>query len=272
MIAQLSRAGDGLVLIDLKHGEGLRDLDHLSNVIGPLATTIDAARSALTWAVAEMHRRYEAHDTGGARIVVCVDEVQEIADDPICVEALRKLTAQGRAARVHVVLATQHPINSALGDPTIKRNMSGRLALRVADAKSSEVTIGQSTPRADWLLGAGDCYAIVPGVIHRCQVAYMPRQEIERQLIAQPLISEWPLLETEQLNSAVGGANFTGAELAISLINARQSGGRPALVRALQAAQLGKPGSERAARLLLLGREQYKSLSDQGYELSESED
>jgi hypothetical protein len=271
MIVQLSRAGDWLVLIDLKHGEGLRDLDHLSNVIGPLAMTIDEARAALGWAVAEMTRRYETHDTHVARLIVGIDEVQEIADDPICVEALRKLTGQGRAARVHVILATQHPINSALGDPTIKRNMSGRIALRVADAKSSEVTIGQSTPRADWLLGAGDAYAIVPGAIQRCQVAYMARQEIERQLIAQPSLSEWPALEAEQLNSTAGGAAFTGAELAISLINARQSGGRPALVRALQAAQLGKPGSERAARLLALGREQYKALSDQGYELSDVE-
>jgi hypothetical protein len=275
MIAQLSRAGDQLVLIDLKHGEGLRDLDHLANTIGPLALTIDEARAALGWAVAEMTRRYETHDAHAARLIVAIDEVQEIADDPICVEAVRKLTAQGRAARVHVILATQHPVNSALGDPTIKRNMSGRIALRVADAKSSEVTIGQSTPRADWLLGAGDCYAIVPGAIQRCQVAYMARQEIERQLIAQPLISEWPTYEAEQLNGApTSGATYNGIELAISLINAQSAGGRPALVKQLIGAGQPKPGSDRAARLLALGREQFTALSDQGYALSkiESED
>lgn len=275
MIAQLSRAGDRLVLIDLKHGEGLRDLDRLPGAIGPLAMTIDNARSALGWAVAEMTRRYETHDTTSPRLIVVIDEVQELADDPICVEAIRKLTAQGRAARVHVVLATQHPINAALGDPTIKRNTSGRIALRVADAKSSEVTIGQSTPRADWLLGAGDCYAIVPGAIQRCQVAYMPRQEIERQLIAQPLINEWPAIEAEQLNGApTSGATYSGAELAVSLINATQAGGRPALVKALSDQGLGKPGSDRAARLLALGRDISRNLIDRGYDVvqNESED
>lgn len=272
-LAQLSRSGDVLILIDLKHGEGLRDLDHLPGAIGPVATTIEAARSALAWAVAEMTRRYEAHDTTSPRLIVTIDEVQELADDPICVEAIRKLTAQGRAARVHVILSTQHPINTALGDPTIKRNTSGRIALRVADAKSSEVAIGQSTPRADWLLGAGDCYAIVPGAIQRCQVAYMPRQEIERQLIAQPLIAEWPACEAEQMNGApTNGATYNGAELAMSLINTTQGGGRPALVKALERAGLSKPGSDRAARLLVLGRDLYRSLSDRGYEIVKRDD
>lgn len=272
MSAQLARAGDRQVLIDLKHGEGLRDLDHLPGAIGPLATAIDEARSALGWAVAEMTRRYEQHDTISPRLIVVIDEVQELADDPACAEAIRKLTAHGRAARVHVVAATQHPTSAALGDPTIKRNMSGRIALRVADAKSSEVAIGQSTPRADWLLGAGDAYAIVPGAIQRCQVAYMPRQEIERALIAQPMINEWPACEAEQLNGApTRGATYSGAELAISLINATQEGGRPALVKALNDQGLGKPGSDRADRLLALGREQHKALSDRGYAIVESE-
>lgn len=272
LIVQLSRAGDRLVLIDLKHGEGLRDLDRLPGTIGPLATAIDEARAALGWAVAEMTRRYESHDTQTARLVLVIDEVQELADDPICVEAIRKLTAQGRAARVSVILATQHPTIGAFGDPTIKRNVTGRIALRVADAKSSEVAIGQSTPRADHLLGAGDCYAIVPGIVQRCQVAYMPKPEIERALNAQPMIREWPIFEAERLNAPAGA--YTGQELAIGLINAHHHGGRPALVKSLIGAGLPKPGSDRAARLLALGRDLDQSLSDQGYELNklESED
>ena len=63
-----------------------------------------------------MDRRYEQHDTIAARLVIVIDEVQELADDSICVEAVRKLTAQGRAARVSVILATQHPTIAALGE------------------------------------------------------------------------------------------------------------------------------------------------------------
>ena len=62
MVTQLARNGDRLVLIDGKFGEGLRGLDHLPNVIGPLATDLDTARNALAWAVAEMQRRYEQAD------------------------------------------------------------------------------------------------------------------------------------------------------------------------------------------------------------------
>ena len=269
MIVQLSHAGDRLVLIDLKHGEGLRDLDRLPGAIGPLAITIDEARSALGWAVTEMDRRYEQHDTLAARLVIVIDEVQELADDSICVEAIRRLTAQGRAARVSVILATQHPTIAALGDnPTIKRNITGRIALRVADAKASEVAIGQSTPRADHLLGAGDCYAIVPGAIQRCQVAYMPKHDIERSLGTQPALAEWPAFEAEQLNSGAPAGAYSGQELAISLIAATQGNGRPALVKNLIGAGLPKPGSDRAARLLALGRDQNDSLIDQGYTLS----
>ena len=46
MVVQLARNGDQLILIDGKFGEGLRGLDHLPNVIGPLATDMDTARSA----------------------------------------------------------------------------------------------------------------------------------------------------------------------------------------------------------------------------------
>ena len=268
MIVQLSHAGDRLVLIDLKHGEGLRDLDRLPGAIGPLAITIDEARSALGWAVTEMDRRYEQHDTIAARLVIVIDEVQELADDSICVEAIRKLTAQGRAAQVSVILATQHPTIAALGDnPTIKRNITGRIALRVADAKASEVAIGQSTPRADHLLGAGDCYAIVPGAIQRCQVAYIPKRDIERALIAQPVLAEWPIYQADQLNGAPTGA-YSGTEIAVSLITATRGGGRPTLIKDLIAANLSKPGSDRAARLLALGRDLNQALGDQGYALS----
>ena len=266
MIVQLARNGDRLILIDLKP-EGLIGLDHLPGVLGPLVTTIEDARAALAYAAAEMRRRYDTHDTTAARWVVFIDEVQELSTDPACVELIRQLTAQGRAARVHVVLATQHPVNDALGDATIKRNVTGRIALRVSDAKASEVSIGQSTPRADWLLGAGDAYAITPGNIQRTQIAYIPKTEIERAAIAQPAISEWPAFAAEPV-ATNGAATWTGQELAISLSSATRNDGRPALVKALAAAGLSKPGNGRAARLLAIGREQLAALRDLGFDVN----
>ena len=206
-----------------------------------------------------------------ARIAVVIDEVQELAGDAAIVEMIRRIAAQGRAARVSIVLATQHPTNDAFGDSTVKRNVTGRIALRVSDAKASEVAIGQSTPRADWLLGAGDAFCVVPGAVVRTQIAFMERREIDRALTAMPTISEWPAFAAEALPNTANVATYTGAELAVSLVTAHTGSGRPALVKALDDAGLGKPGSVRADRLLKLGREQLEALQADGWGLCETD-
>lgn len=268
MVTQLSQRGDQLVLIDGKFGEGLRNLDHLPGVVGPLAVDIDTARGALAWTVAEMVRRYEQGDTDAARLCVVIDEVQELISDAAIAEMVRRIAAQGRAAHVSITLATQHPTTKALGDDaSIKRNVTGRIALRVSDYKASEVAIGQNTPRADWLLGAGDAYAVVPGQVQRVQIAYIERRDIDRLLTAQPTISTWPDYNAEAMPSGANVATYNGAELAASLVNAYQGSGRPALVKALESAGLGKPGNVRADRLLKLGREQLDALRGDGWDL-----
>ncbi len=274
MVTQLSQRGDRLVLIDGKFGEGLRNLDRLPGIVGPLAVNIDTARSALAWAVAEMVKRYEQGDTAGARVVVVVDEVQELIGDAAIVEMIRRIAAQGRAALVSIILATQHPTAKAFGDDaSIKRNVTGRIALRTADYKASEVAIGQATPRSDWLLGAGDAYAVVPGQVQRVQIAYMERREIDRLLTSTPTIAAWPEYNAEGVPSGnTSAAAYNGAELAVSLTNAYQGHGRPALVKALESAGLGKPGVERAMRLLKLGREQLDALRGDGWDVCLSAD
>lgn len=269
LISQLASHDDMLVLIDGKFGEGLRELDHLAGTVGPLACTADEARAALAWALAEMERRYSVHDLDATRLVVVVDEVQEFMSDSAIVEMIRRVAAQGRAARVHLILATQHPSVKVFGDPSIKRNVTGRIALRVADAKSSEVAIGQSVPRADRLLGAGDAYAVVPGQIERVQIAYRPRAELDAMLNFQPRLSEWPDFEPEQIAQSPNVATYSGEELGVSLVNAFEDRGRPALIDALDAAGLGRPGVSRAVRLLKLGRAQRDWLQDAEWCLSD---
>ena len=137
-----------------------------------------------------MVRRYEQGETDAARLCVVIDEVQELIGEASIAEMVRRIAAQGRAAHVSIILATQHPTTKALGDDaSIKRNIPGRIALRVVDYKASEVAIGQASPRADWLLGAGDAYAVVPGQVQRVQIAYYERREIDRLLTSQPTIS-----------------------------------------------------------------------------------
>jgi hypothetical protein len=259
MVTQLARNGDRLVLIDGKFGEGLRGLDHLPNVIGPLATDLDTARNALAWAVAEMQRRYEQADQTSARIAVVIDEVQELASDAAIVEMIRRIAAQGRAARVSIVLATQHPTNESFGDSTVKRNVTGRIALRVSDAKASEVSIGQSTPRADWLLGAGDAFCVVPGAVVRTQIAYMPKGEIDRALTAIPTLTEWPTFAAEALPSGWP----TGAELGAAVLSADRNEGRGRFQKSAAARGVKVADNNKAVKLLGLARDVLQWLDDQ---------
>jgi len=224
-ITQLSR-DVSLVLVDGKWGKELRHMDHLPNVIGPLATTMDETRNALAWVVQEMQRRYQQPRDDYGRIVLVIDEVQEFAGDPAIVEMIRKIAAQGRGARISIIPATQHPTNDAFGDPTTKRNITGRIALLVNDAKASEVALGQTSPRADWLLGEGDAYGAVGSTVQRVQIAYVSKSEITRLLIHEPHMAEWPQFEAEK---TLGNSGPLPDELGAALISAAKNEGRSKL-------------------------------------------
>jgi hypothetical protein len=272
-VAQLARDPDNaLVLIDGKWGYGLSPLAHVRRA-GPLATNgdMDVVRGALGWAVGEMRRRYEERGWTG-RVIVAVDEIQEIAKDPPVVDMLRRLAAQGRDADVHLIVGTQDPTAAAFSDVTIRRNLVGRLALHVEGYKASEVVVGGASPRADWLLGAGDAYAIVPGGVHRAQLAYLPPDELALVEAGPAALDAWPEYDPEAGGTlpAGGGREVSGAEVAVSLVQAHLGSGRPSLVRALDNAGLGRPGSDRADWLLGLGREARAWLAENDWTLCET--
>jgi hypothetical protein len=250
-----------LILIDGKFGEGLGPLAHIQNLAGPLVRDVEDARAALSYAVGVMRKRYERMN-GEGRLIIFVDEVQELCKDRVVTEFLRMLVSQGRAARVHCILGTQHPTVAMFGgDPTIKRNLPGRLALRVLDAKSSEIAIGASTPRADHLLGAGDAYAIVPGRALRTQLAYIPPKDFANVPAGEPMLDEWPtydpeaagtLSEEDTVNWAYGGDELGAAVWQASLGN-----GRRRMVGAMQDEGFDICEGDRAKRLSALGKEAY---------------
>lgn len=269
-ILQLSRdRANRIVLVDGKMGEGLGSCQHLPGVVGPVAIEGPEARAALGWACLQMRERYLAGSRDD-RLVVAVDEFQEWAGDPVFVDLLRKLAAQGRAAGVHLLAATQHPTVEAFGDTSTRRNLAGKLALRVADPDASRVAVGGRLPRADYLLGAGDCYAVGPGACHRLQMAYVDERDISQAEAGSWELEDWPPLVGEALGQDLPEGKapaFSGAELAISLISASEGEGRPTLQSRLEDFGLDRMGSERAARLLALGRDIQENLLEMEYEL-----
>lgn len=263
-LLQLSGDPDNqLVLIDGKFGDGLGCLGHIPGLVGPVAVDVESSRAALAWAVREMRERYGRPDRQG-RIIVCIDEIQEFtgkSGDALITEFIRKLASQGRGAGVHLFIGTQHPVSEVFTDGTIRRNLPGRVALRTEDAKASQVVIGASMPRADRLLGAGDCYCVTPSACHRAQLAYVPAAELEKMSARDPVLSAWPEADAE-----AGGTlpdtdaprwEYGGDELAIALVAVSESAkaGRGALRDRLEGEGLGRPGSDRADRLLALARD-----------------
>ena len=269
-VLQLARDPQNrLILIDGKWGSGLAPVSHLPGVVGPLATDLHTARAALGWVDAEIRQRYAGRGNGH-RLVVVFDEFQELAKDPLIAALLSRLSRLGRDADAHGIFATHHPVLDVFGDRVTRRNLAGRVALLVTDAEASRVAVGGPRPRADRLLGAGDAYCVAPGAVHRTQLVLVDERDFKQATSEPPLLEQWPEFHAEDLGQEpkVKWA-YTGEELAVALLAAWQGHGRTRLEHALQAAGLGRPGAERARRLLQLGREQWKMLRSRGMMLVE---
>lgn len=137
-----------LILLDPKRVE-LADYKYLPHTLAHAAGfNPDAWREALKKAVdvmdaryAEMERRREKLFSGGDLYVV-IDEYANISQNggKDCYKYLLRLTSEGRAARVHVILATQYP-NAKILPTEIRGNFDWRFALRTNKANESQIAM-----------------------------------------------------------------------------------------------------------------------------------
>lgn len=184
-----------LILIDPKQVEmsQYRGLPHLRL---PVVTDMEKVVATLRWAVLEMEKRYTRFSEVGARnivafnerfpedklsyLVVVIDELADMmmtaADD---VERLICRLAQlGRAAGVHLVVATQRPSVDVLTG-LIKANLPTRIAFAVSSQTDSRVILDHSG--AERLLGRGDALYQPGDEMNpkRVQGAFVSDEEIE---------------------------------------------------------------------------------------------
>jgi len=268
-----------IVLVDGKFGESLKTLERLPGVVGPCAVELHEARAALSWAVAEMGRRYRENRTQDGRIIVVIDEFQELVSDSVIVNLLRQLAAQGRGARVHGLWATQHPTVDAFGAASTRRNLKGKCAYLVDDPDASRVAVGGKSPRADKLLGAGDSFLVGPGTCHRMQSAFVDGKDLDRAMAqgngrcGQWEFDTWPELDAMDLDtSQIDGDNghrepqWDAAELAVALASALAGEGRPAMETRGKVMGV-QVGSTRGRRLVNVGRDLLMALESNGYRL-----
>ncbi len=188
-----------LILIDPKVVE-LSIFKTIPHLLVPVVTDTKKAASALNWAVSEMTSRYKLFAEAGARdirrfnelakeeedetlprIVVIVDELAELmmaqkreVEDSIC-----RIAQLGRAAGIHLIVATQRPSVDVITG-VIKANISSRIAFKVNAGVDSRTILDKNG--AEKLLRNGDMLYHPSGAPKevRLQGCYVGDDDIER--------------------------------------------------------------------------------------------
>ncbi len=262
-IAQMSRYKDILiVLVDAKGSRVIQNMRSARGVWGPIARDPVGIRSALSWAVRQMQDRFAAigNDNPLDRrpLVVVIDELANVVEDPTSAAQLELIATQGREANVHLVGATQYSTIKALGGAQIARNFLARIALHVPDQSASQVTaLGRP---AHNLLMNGDGYAIYPDMPYiRVQVAILDADFVVPTW--RPPLDDWPESTVE-----IPTRWPRPDELAHSLISASQQKieGRSLLAKRYQSAGIPVSSAERLQALVSYGRQVHAELTRVG--------
>ena len=189
-----------LIMVDPKMVE-LGIYNGIPHLLIPVVTDPKKAAGSLQWAVAEMMRRYKAMSDAGVRdlesynsivesqemdakklpqVVVIIDELADLmlvaakeVEESIC-----RIAQMGRAAGIHLIIATQRPSADVITG-LMKANIPSRIAFAVASAMESRIIL--DTPGAEKLVGRGDMlYApIGNGKPKRVQGCFVTDSEVE---------------------------------------------------------------------------------------------
>jgi len=162
-----------LIMIDPKMVE-LANYNGIPHLMIPVVTDPKKAAGSLQWAVTEMMRRYKTMSDAGVRdlesfnsiivaeggvkipqLIVIIDELADLmlvaakeVEDSIC-----RIAQMGRAAGIHLVIATQRPSADVITG-LMKANIPSRIAFSVASSLESRIIL--DTQGAEKLVGKGD--------------------------------------------------------------------------------------------------------------------
>ena len=172
-----------LILIDPKRVE-LSMYKNLPHTIRYASEPADML-AALAEAMAITEQRFQTMQRQGVRkyrgsdIYVIIDEFADLMTTQrrAVVPLIQRLAQIGRAARVHIILATQTPIAKIL--PTeIKCNFDARVGLRTRSDQDSRNIIGKSGLEELPRYGCG--YYMKPGEEGYWKIPYVKDEELER--------------------------------------------------------------------------------------------
>ncbi len=158
-----------MLMVDPKRVE-LTPFNKIPHLIAPVIVDVDEVNPALRAVLREMYRRYKQMEDIGTRnldgynskaadpmpyLVVIVDELADlmISGGFDVEQSLVRLAQLGRAAGIHLVLATQRPSVQVVTG-LLKANIPARVAFAVASQVDSRVIL--DVVGAEKLLGKGD--------------------------------------------------------------------------------------------------------------------
>ena len=186
-----------MIMVDPKQVEfaAYREIPHL---VTPVITDPKIANEALKWACSEMDRRFRAFPAMRVKDIVGFNErakeagvkklpylviiIDELADLMMTcggdvVDSIRRITQLGRAAGIHMIIATQRPTTDVVNGG-VKANVPTRIAFGVSQTIDSVTILDQGGAEA--LLGRGDMLYKNDLGINRLQGAYVNDEEIQR--------------------------------------------------------------------------------------------
>ena len=223
-----------LIMIDPKMVE-LGVYNGIPHLYIPVVTDPKKAAGSLQWAVVEMLKRYRLFSEAGIRdlagyntiqkrkgeptlpqVVIVIDELADLmmvaskeVEESIC-----RVAQMGRAAGMHLVIATQRPSADVITG-LMKANIPSRIAFAVSSAMESRIILDQTG--AEKLVGSGDMlYAPIGiGKPNRIQGAFVTDEEREEivgyiKQNGEPNYSEEILHSIEQAAAEKDGKDHGG--------------------------------------------------------------
>ena len=226
------------IMVDPKMVE-LAPYNGIPHLLIPVVTDPKKAAGALQWAVYEMMKRYKLFSENGVKdlagfnalagrsqelkkmptVVVVIDELADLmlvaakeVEESIC-----RVAQMGRAAGMHLVIATQRPSSDVITG-LMKANIPSRIAFAVASSLESRIIL--DTTGAEKLVGKGDMlYApLGAGKPTRVQGCFITPEEIERVVdyVKQSGEAEYSQDVMDKIEQAVkekekGGGKSAGA-------------------------------------------------------------
>ena len=188
------------IMVDPKMVE-LNPYNGIPHLLIPVVTDPKKAAGALQWAVFEMMKRYKAFSEHNVKdlssfnhlaaqdstlqklptVVVVIDELADLmmvaakeVEESIC-----RVAQMGRAAGVHLVIATQRP-SADIITGIMKANIPSRIAFAVASSMESRIILDMTG--AEKLVGKGDMlyFPVGSSKPQRVQGCMITEEEIDR--------------------------------------------------------------------------------------------